>query len=178
MTTGSLKRLTATHFIQKWSVFVLFLLVCFMFRVGLCDNVGNTLEEESAHFDVKPGGEINVYTRDWDGFHCIFTYACQGGTKEQWMMTLKRSINKKYSKCLVFRPSGNSYLFFEQFSVQIKGPQIQSAKLLANNGKPLSPEQYKIEKSKNTVTHTNEKFNSELTFIEIDAIRHKKKKEL
>lgn len=65
MTTGSLKRLTATHFIQKWSVFILFLLVCFMFRVGLCDNVGNTLEEESAHFDVKPGGEINVYTRDW-----------------------------------------------------------------------------------------------------------------
>lgn len=64
MTTVSLKTLTATHFIQKWSVFVLFL-VCFMFRVGLCDNVGDTLEEESAHFDVKPGGKINVYTRDW-----------------------------------------------------------------------------------------------------------------
>ena len=65
MTTGCLKRLTSNQYIHKWSVFVLFLILFFV-RVSLCkDDKNDTLEEESAQFDVKPGGQVNEYTREW-----------------------------------------------------------------------------------------------------------------
>ncbi|XP_014776918.1 myeloid-derived growth factor [Octopus bimaculoides] len=132
-------------------------------------------DEESTQFDVKPGGQVNDYVKEWKGFQCKFTYVCQGGTKEEWMITLKRK--KKSFSCTVYRPSGSSYLFFQEFNLQIQGAQIQEANAFGNSN-ALSADEYKIDKSQNSVSQVAGKFKSELTKLEVKGSLQKKKKEL
>lgn len=140
----------------------------------------STPDAETVKFDVKPGGQVNEYTQERDGFVCIFKYACQGGTKEEWEMSLQRNDNGKHYKCIVSRPGGRSYLFFQEFSLEVKGVKLMSSVLYANNDKLVEFNEYNIDRENNIVTHVPGEFKSELTLVGIYAhplkIKKKKKK--
>ena len=44
---------------------------------------------------------------------------------QQWMMTLAHDAEQSEWLCTAERPSGRSYLFFEEFKLQVAGAQLQ-----------------------------------------------------
>merc|ERR1711981_1557088 len=66
--------------------------------------------------DVKPGGEVHKVKERHGPMHCHFTYASDGGTNEAWTMTIEKMTNNRYL-CSVLRPSGTSYLYFENLKL-------------------------------------------------------------
>merc|ERR1711893_338480 len=108
----------------------------FLFVLLFC-SVVNALEE--SHFDVTPGGSVHEFESSENGFKCRFTYACQGGTNEDWVMSIDTS-GDQYT-CQVERPSGMSYLFFQQFKLSIDGADIQDAEAKADSRNTLKVEE-------------------------------------
>ncbi|GAB1606570.1 myeloid-derived growth factor-like [Argonauta hians] len=151
--------------LHRWTIAV----VCLFCFIGIVISA----KEESTQFDVKPGGQVNDYVKEWNGFKCKFTYVCQGGTKEEWMITMKST--KKSFICSVYRPSGSSYLFFQEFNLQIQGAQLQEVTAFGNSN-ALQSVEYKVDNTQNSVSSVAGKFKSELT--KIVAKGQKKKKEL
>ncbi|XP_077989383.1 myeloid-derived growth factor-like [Glandiceps talaboti] len=135
----------------------------------VAQNADELLEE---HFDVKPGGQVITVQQKMDSFSCIFTYAAQGGTHEEWVMTISGSPDKSSYSCTVERPGGRSYLFFQQFKLKIKGAKLEEAAAFGDADTPLRPEEFSI--VKNTVKYNEEKFRSQLTKIMVFGLTSKK----
>uniref|UniRef100_A0A8C1TT18 Myeloid-derived growth factor n=1 Tax=Cyprinus carpio TaxID=7962 RepID=A0A8C1TT18_CYPCA len=104
-------------------------------------------------------------------YKCTFTYACQGGTNEQWQMSVGLSDDDQMFSCSVWRPQGKSYLFFTQFKAEIKGAKIEYAAAysqMAVGGQrdvALKEEEYIV--SESSVTHREGKFHSELSKLTV-----------
>ncbi|XP_033097019.1 myeloid-derived growth factor-like [Anneissia japonica] len=147
-----------------WSQFryLCMLLSTLYFPVSL--GVREMVEDE---FFVKPGGEVHVTEKKLGTFGCIFTYAAQGGTHENWLFQISKEENGYI--CSVERPDGRSYLFFQQFKLAVVGASIAEAEVTGDAGTELRSEEYIIDETKNQVYHAEGKFRSQLTRITILA---------
>ena len=69
---------------------------------------------------------VNVY---WMSCTCLQNYLI--GTSvvctcvQQWLLTLARDFAHAEWACTAERPGGHSYLFFEEFTLQVKGAKLQ-----------------------------------------------------
>lgn len=125
-----------------------------------------------ANFDVKPGGALLSFEKEWDGVTCKFSYQCQGGTNEEWTMGMVRSQDGRDFSCSVERPSGQSYLFFQAFKMEITGIPTAEGEVYGPEMTPLKQEEYKFDKASNTITETG-KFHSQLDKVVLYARRGK-----
>ncbi|XP_060641178.1 myeloid-derived growth factor [Anolis sagrei] len=128
---------------------------------------------DTASFDVRPGGMVHSFSRSLGDYSCTFTYAAQGGTNEQWQMSMGTSEDNLLFSCSVWRPQGKSYLFFTQFRAEVTGAKIEYAmaySAAASGGQsdvPLKEEEFQV--SETTVTHKEGKFRAELSKLLIVA---------
>ncbi|XP_056615906.1 myeloid-derived growth factor [Triplophysa dalaica] len=143
------------------------LLVC----AFLCVDHASADRTKTLDFDVKPGGVVHTFSGKIKKYQCIFTYASQGGTNEQWQMSVGLSDDEQLFSCSVWRPQGKSYLFFTQFKAEIKGAKIEYATAYSQTAVggqrdvALKEEEYIV--SESTVTHRDGKFNSELAKLTV-----------
>ncbi|XP_034035722.1 myeloid-derived growth factor [Thalassophryne amazonica] len=141
---------------------VLYVLFC-VFELG----AASSERVKTVEFDVKPGGEVHTFTKGIGDCKCSFTYASQGGTNEQWLMSMLLNPDGKLFSCNVWRPQGKSYLFFTQFKAELTGAKIEYAMAYSQTAEsgqsdvPLKPEEFTVGES--TVTHTEGKFRAELS---------------
>ncbi|XP_051827809.1 myeloid-derived growth factor isoform X2 [Antechinus flavipes] len=134
-------------------------------------NDGNRAVE----FDVRPGGVVHSFSQSHaqGGHTCTFTYASQGGTNEQWQMSLDLSDDSRLLTCVIWRPQGKSYLFFTQFKAEVQGAEVEygMAYSKASTGKdadvPLKPEEFEV--TSTAVIHRQGAFRSELSKIVLVA---------
>ncbi|XP_033051744.1 myeloid-derived growth factor isoform X2 [Trachypithecus francoisi] len=64
-------------------------------------------EPTTVAFDVRPGGVVHSFSHNvgpGDKYMCMFTYASQGGTNEQWQMSLGTSEDHQHFTCTIWRP--------------------------------------------------------------------------
>merc|ERR1711981_1327091 len=78
--------------------------------------LATTVLAKDFEIDVKPGGEVHKVKERHGPMHCHFKYVCNGGTNEAWTMTIEKMTSNKYL-CSVLRPSGTSYLYFENLKL-------------------------------------------------------------
>ncbi|ESP00685.1 hypothetical protein LOTGIDRAFT_149784 [Lottia gigantea] len=123
--------------------------------------------EEASHFDVMPGGAVLSHEKQLDGFTCKFTYACQGGTKEGWQLTINTNTDKTKYLCSVQRPDGKSYLFFQSFKLEFTGLEVKEGYAMGANFKPLSPSEYQVDFQKHSISDVAGKFGSQLEKVEL-----------
>ncbi|NWR96535.1 MYDGF factor, partial [Motacilla alba] len=106
-------------------------------------------------------------------YSCSFTYSAQGGTNEQWQMTVGASEDSGLFSCSIWRPQGKSYLFFTQFKAEVKGAKIEHAMAYSQaatgalSDVPLKQEEFGI--TETAVSHTEGKFRFELSKLMIVA---------
>ncbi|KAK3602274.1 hypothetical protein CHS0354_022015 [Potamilus streckersoni] len=122
------------------------------------------------NFEVRPGGEKLEHKKEWDGFTCKFTYQCQGGTKENWVMSINRNSEKRKFVCTIERPDGMSYLFFQHFEASIEGADAVEIEVYGPHGKDLKSEEYTVDLMNRKVTEGS-KFSSQLDKIVIYALK-------
>ncbi|XP_029938577.1 myeloid-derived growth factor [Salarias fasciatus] len=132
---------------------------------------------KTVEFNVKPGGVVHSFSENIGDYECSFTYASQGGTNEQWMMSVGLSDDDRLFSCSVWRPQGKSYLFFTQFKAELKGTKIEYADAYSQTSAsgqsdvPLKPEEFTV--SESTVTHNDGKFSAQLSKLTaIGRTRH------
>ncbi|KGL82794.1 UPF0556 protein C19orf10 [Tinamus guttatus] len=141
--------------------------------VLLCLAVRAEEASSTADFDVRPGGMVHSFSRSLGDYTCTFTYSAQGGTNEQWQMSVGVSEDNLLFSCSVWRPQGKSYLFFTQFKAEVKGAKIEHAMAYsqaAAGGQsdiPLKQEEFEI--TETTVSHKEGKFRFELSKLMIVA---------
>ncbi|KAF3690909.1 Myeloid-derived growth factor [Channa argus] len=147
-----------------------FLLVFVLISVVVPSDA-STDRTKTVEFNVKPGGVVHTFTEGISEYKCSFTYASQGGTNEQWLMSVGLSDDDKLFSCSVWRPQGKSYLFFTQFKAEMKGTKIEYANAYSQTAAggqsdvPLKREEITIGDS--TVTHTDGKFNAQLSKLTV-----------
>ncbi|KAM9831414.1 myeloid-derived growth factor [Neosynchiropus ocellatus] len=129
---------------------------------------------KTVEFNVKPGGVVHTFSEIIREYECSFTYASQGGTNEQWLMSVGLSDDDRLFSCSVWRPQGKSYLFFTQFKAELKGTKLEYANAYVTAGQsdvPLKPEEFTVRDS--TVAHRDGKFNAQLSKLTaIGRTRH------
>ncbi|XP_029356687.1 myeloid-derived growth factor [Echeneis naucrates] len=133
---------------------------------------------KTVEFNVKPGGVVHTFSERIRDYECSFTYASQGGTNEQWLMSVGLSDDDGLFSCSVWRPQGKSYLFFTQFKAELKGTKkieyanaYSQAATAGQNDVPLKTEEFIVGDS--TVTHNAGKFNAQLSKLTaIGRTRH------
>ncbi|XP_006896501.1 PREDICTED: UPF0556 protein C19orf10 homolog [Elephantulus edwardii] len=128
-------------------------------------------------FDVRPGGVVHAFSQHAgpeDKYTCTFTYASQGGTNEQWQMSLGASEDQQHIICTIWRPQGKSYLYFTQFKAEVQGAKIEhgmayskAAALESESDVPLKSEEFEV--SKTAVSHRPGAFKAELSKLVIVA---------
>uniref|UniRef100_A0A2K5IAU7 Myeloid derived growth factor n=1 Tax=Colobus angolensis palliatus TaxID=336983 RepID=A0A2K5IAU7_COLAP len=108
-----------------------------------------------------------------DKYMCMFTYASQGGTNEQWQMSLGTSEDHQHFTCTIWRPQGKSYLYFTQFKAEVRGAEIEYAMAYSKaafereSDVPLKTEEYEV--TKTAVAHRPGAFKAELSKLVIVA---------
>uniref|UniRef100_A0A3Q0RA10 Myeloid-derived growth factor n=1 Tax=Amphilophus citrinellus TaxID=61819 RepID=A0A3Q0RA10_AMPCI len=124
-------------------------------------------QAKTVEFNVKPGGVVHTFSEGI--YECSFTYASQGGTNEQWLMSVGLSDDNKMFSCSVW-PQGKSYLFFTQFKAELKGTKIEYANAYSQaaaggqSDVPLKPEEFTIGES---TTHKDGKFSAQLSKLTV-----------
>eukprot|EP00073_Rattus_norvegicus_P056056 XP_576697.3 PREDICTED: myeloid-derived growth factor isoform X1 [Rattus norvegicus] len=133
-------------------------------------------EPTTVPFDVRPGGVVHSFSQDigpGGKFTCTFTYASQGGTNEQWQMSLGTSEDSQHFTCTVWRPQGKSYLYFTQFKAELQGAEIDAvlfqskAAFERESDVPLKSEEFEV--TKTAVSHRPGAFKAELSKLVIVA---------
>ncbi|XP_056132993.1 myeloid-derived growth factor isoform X2 [Lampris incognitus] len=128
---------------------------------------------KTVEFNMKPGGVVHTFAEKIRDYECSFTYASQGGTNEQWLMSVGLSDDDGLFSCSVWRPQGKSYLFFTQFKAELKGTKIEYANAYSQTAVggqsdvALKPEEFVVGDS------TDGKFRAELSKLTmIGRTRH------
>ncbi|KAM6167922.1 myeloid-derived growth factor [Erethizon dorsatum] len=133
-------------------------------------------EPTTVAFDVRPGGVVHSFSQNvgpGDKFTCMFTYASQGGTNEQWQMSLGTSEDHQHFTCTIWRPQGKSYLYFTQFQAEVRGAEIEYAMAYSKaafgqeSDVPLKNEEFEV--TKTAVAHRPGAFKAELSKLVIVA---------
>ncbi|XP_038019571.1 myeloid-derived growth factor isoform X2 [Motacilla alba alba] len=112
---------------RAWAALVPAALLCLAARAAAEPGTAPGAASSTAEFDVRPGGEVHSFSRSLGDYSCSFTYSAQGGTNEQWQMTVGASEDSGLFSCSIWRPQGKSYLFFTQFKAEVKGAKIEHA---------------------------------------------------
>ncbi|XP_012733300.2 myeloid-derived growth factor [Fundulus heteroclitus] len=126
---------------------------------------------KTVEFNVKPGGVVHSFSEGINEYECTFTYASQGGTNEQWLMSVGLSEDGRLFSCSVWRPQGKSYLFFTQFKAELKGAKVEYANAFSQTAAagqrdvPLKPEEFTVGES--TVTQKDGKFSAQLSKLTV-----------
>ncbi|KAK7115695.1 myeloid-derived growth factor-like [Littorina saxatilis] len=143
---------------MKWFVIVT-IFVCNIAQ-DLCDDSTQDV------FFVKPGGQTTVYEKEWNGFKCSFQYQAQGGTHEQWQVSMETIDDGQSLMCTIARGQ-TSYLFFETFTMTLSGPgvKLQQFEAIKTEGKPLAENEYKVNKKANTLMAAPGQFKNQLEKI-------------
>lgn len=143
----------------------------FILCLALATAGASSDQTKTVGFNVKPGGVVHTFTEGIGKYECSFTYAAQGGTNENWLMSVGLSDDDQLFSCSLWRPQGMSYLFFTQFKAELKGTKIEYANAYSQTGHsegsdvPLKPEEFTIGDS--TVTQTDGKFSSHLSKLTV-----------
>ena len=58
-------------------------------------------------------------------FSCSFTYIAQGGTNEEWEVSVGSNEDGSGYSCTILRPSGTTYLYMENWTLEIGGATIE-----------------------------------------------------
>ncbi|EHH29500.1 myeloid-derived growth factor [Macaca nemestrina] len=133
-------------------------------------------EPTTVAFDVRPGGVVHSFSHNvgpGDKYTCMFTYASQGGTNEQWQMSLGTSEDHQHFTCTIWRPQGKSYLYFTQFKAEVRGAEIEYAMAYSKaafereSDVPLKTEEFEV--TKTAVAHRPGAFKAELSKLVIVA---------
>ncbi|XP_053717971.1 myeloid-derived growth factor isoform X2 [Synchiropus splendidus] len=134
-------------------------------------------QTKTVEFNVKPGGDVHTFAQRIRGYECSFTYASQGGTNEQWLMSVGLSDDDRFFSCSIWRPLGKSYLFFTQFKAELTGAKLEyahaysAAAAAGQSDVALKEEEFTVRDS--TVTGTVGKFNAQLSkLVLIGRTRH------
>ncbi|NXY11643.1 MYDGF factor, partial [Pteruthius melanotis] len=158
---------------RAWAALVPAALLCLAARAAAEPGTAPGAAPSTAEFDVRPGGEVHSFSRSLGDHGCTFTYSAQGGTNEQWQMSLGVSEDSGIFSCSVWRPQGKSYLFFTQFKAEVKGAKIEHAMAYsqaavgAQGDIPLKEEEFEV--AERTVSHREGKFRFELSKLVIVA---------
>ncbi|XP_061594274.1 myeloid-derived growth factor [Cololabis saira] len=154
----------------------MFFLLCMLISVSVPVEASSA-DTKTVEFNVKPGGVLHTFAERIGDYECSFTYASQGGTNEQWLMSVGLSDDDRLFSCSVWRPQGKSYLFFTQFKTELKGTKIEYANAYSQTAAggqsdvPLKPEEFTVGES--TVTHNDGKFGAQLSKVTaIGRTRH------
>ncbi|XP_030822404.1 myeloid-derived growth factor [Camarhynchus parvulus] len=156
-----------------WALLVPAALLCLAARAAAGPGTAPGEAPSTAEFDVRPGGEVHSFSRSLGDYSCSFTYSAQGGTNEQWQMTVGVSEDSGLFSCSIWRPQGKSYLFFTQFKAEVKGAKIEHAMAYSQaatgalNDIPLKQEEFGV--TETTVSHREGKFRFELSKLMIVA---------
>lgn len=126
--------------------------------------------------DIRPGAGRQEVVGTLDKFVCKFHYKAQGGTNEQWSMSIAANAGTKEWLCTVERPSGSSYLFFEEFKLEITGAHLRRAVLAGAPDVVLPDVEYLVNKKENSVQHSPGKFKSQLVKVQVYATAASKHK--
>lgn len=121
--------------------------------------------------DIKPGAGRQEANETLGEFVCTFGYKAQGGTKEEWSLSITANVAAKEWLCTVERPSGKSYLFFEEFKLGVSGARLHDVLLEKEPGVLLSEVEYTVNKKDNSVQDSPGKFNSQLSKVQIYATK-------
>ena len=114
--------------------------------------------------DVAPGGEAKQIKNKFENYPCRFYYQAQGGTNEEWIMSINKIANSENYSCKVYRPSATSYLFFEHAKIKgCKMCNIVEWTVLDNAG-PLDKSVFSQHKN---MLLSNENFKNEIASFEI-----------
>ncbi|XP_012501684.1 PREDICTED: myeloid-derived growth factor [Propithecus coquereli] len=133
-------------------------------------------EPTTVAFDVRPGGVVHSFSQNvgpGDKYTCKFTYASQGGTNEQWQMSLGTSEDHQHFTCTIWRPQGKSYLYFTEFKAEVRGAEIEYAMAYSKaafereSDVPLKNEEFEV--TKTAVAHRPGAFKAELSKLVIVA---------
>ncbi|XP_061172255.1 myeloid-derived growth factor-like [Saccostrea echinata] len=146
-----------------------FLIILFTVATVSCFEMDED-EIQVATFDVKPGGELLSFEKEWDGVTCKFSYQAQGGTNEEWTMGMVRSDDHQEFSCSVERPQ--SYLFFQAFKMELTGIPAVEGEVYGPGMTHLKPEEFKFDKAANKISETG-KFHSQLDKVVLYARRGK-----
>ncbi|XP_077188071.1 myeloid-derived growth factor [Paroedura picta] len=152
-----------------WGGFLAFFLLSHVFYPA----AGTEEGASTAEFDVNPGGMVHSFSKSLGDYECTFTYAAQGGTNEQWQMSVGVSEDNSLFSCSVWRPQGKSYLFFTQFKAEVKGATIEygmafsAAAARGQKDVPLKEEEFHV--TETAVSHKEGTFRSELSKLVIVA---------
>lgn len=142
----------------------------FIFALAFATVEASSERTKTVEFNVKPGGVVHTFTDGIGKYECSFTYAAQGGTNEDWLMSVGLSDDDSLFSCSLWRPQGKSYLFFTQFKAELKGTKIEDAQAYSQTGQsdvPLKSEEFTIGDS--TVTQTDGKFRAQLSKLTVIA---------
>ncbi|KAJ6654482.1 hypothetical protein lerEdw1_006903 [Lerista edwardsae] len=124
-------------------------------------------------FVLEKLGENERLRKQRGDYTCTFIYAAQGGTNEQWQMSVGVSEDNQLFSCSIWRPQGKSYLFFTQFKAEVKGAKIEYGMAYstgATGGQsdvPLKEEEFHV--TETAVSHKEGKFRSQLAKLLIVA---------
>ncbi|CAL8105118.1 unnamed protein product [Calicophoron daubneyi] len=130
-------------------------------------------DELKKEFSVTPGGRKYSVSLSRDDIKCTFTYACQGGTNENWQMTFLKIRGDSNYGCRVERAGeGRSYLFFQSFELSIEPPhQLLTGTAWDNTKRLLPVEEYKVNRESGVVHHMEGKFQSELNGVSLEFLK-------
>eukprot|EP01095_Lingulamoeba_sp_RSL-Kostka_P002285 TRINITY_DN13131_c0_g1_i1.p1 TRINITY_DN13131_c0_g1~~TRINITY_DN13131_c0_g1_i1.p1 ORF type:complete len:144 (-),score=26.61 TRINITY_DN13131_c0_g1_i1:179-610(-) len=129
---------------MKMNYFVCVLLLsCYLFYSINC--------VESRVFNLKPDAPDTV-TVSSGGVSCSFSYSTHGGSSENWEILLEG--NEDTFACFIGRPNSYSYLYFNNFKVEITGSNIQNIEIQDNHSPLISGKDYEM--SNNIVSSTDE----------------------
>ncbi|NXO44770.1 MYDGF factor, partial [Locustella ochotensis] len=158
---------------SSWAALVPAALLCLAARAAAEAGTAPSGDPNTTGFDVRPGGEVHSFTRSLGDYGCTFTYSAQGGTNEQWQMSVGVSEDSGIFSCTIWRPQGKSYLFFTQFKAEVKGAKIDYAMAYSQAAAgaradiPLKQEEFEI--TETSVSHREGKFRFELSKLVIAA---------
>jgi len=122
---------------------------------------------ETQEFKVYPGGEVHTHTGTKDGFKCSFTYTANGGTNEAWEMTMGVNTDGTAYSCTIGTPRGTTYLYFEDFELEVGGATIEHTEIYGNEKRRLPSNEARA--SGNYKFLSSDGFNHELAQISVIA---------
>lgn len=123
-------------------------LVVFLHLITCCAG----REVVSGAFNVIPGGAKLSHSEKWEDITCQFTYVCQGGTSEEWVIVIRAESDGTYV-CEVNRPEEVSYLFFQEFQVEIHGATILDGLMFGPNHETLGkPDEFIVDTQRQKVS--------------------------
>jgi len=122
--------------------------------------------------DIRPGSQQQEYEMKLVDATCKFSYIAQGGTNEKWKMVMYRNPDSSEFVCNIERENGLSYLFFEQFKLEILSDFYGNDFFaLGDNKVPLEIAEYKVNYKKASIENRPDTFKSKLSHVEVMAKR-------